>query len=179
MCDKDSAIDDAAMFRQETSDVIPIKTTNRVSFKPPPRQVASHNEIFSDPVVKDIFSAAPIYEDCPDILNFSRSGIQHSVLKHLRQGKMPVEQGLDLHGLTIQQARQELIKFLNDCTYAELRHVVIVHGKGYRSKGNPVIKPMINRWLRVAPNVLAFCSALPKDGGNGAVYVLLGRNKLP
>jgi DNA-nicking Smr family endonuclease len=32
---------------------------------------------------------------------------------------------------------------------------------------------MVNRWLRAVDNVLAFHSAQAKDGGSGAVYVLL------
>jgi len=36
-----------------------------------------------------------------------------------------------------------------------------------------VIKNKVNSWLRQHQDVLAFHSAMPKDGGNGAVYVLL------
>jgi DNA-nicking Smr family endonuclease len=95
------------------------------------------------------------------------------VLKKLRQGKNPVEQTLDLHGLTVSRARAELIAFLGECEATGVRHAIIVHGKGFRSKDKAVIKPMVNRWLRATDNVLAFHSALPKDGGSGAVYVLL------
>lgn len=173
MNDKPEDSDDFDIFRQEMKDVTPIKTGNRVALKKTPRKARQQPDDNGEAVVDDIFSDAPVYEDCPDTLSFSRSGIQHNTLKRLRQGKLPVENVLDLHGLTVQQARKELIDFLNDCLLMELRHVIIVHGKGYRSREKPVIKPMINRWLRVAPTVLAFHSALPEDGGSGAVYVLL------
>jgi len=117
-----------------------------------------------------LMKIAPIYP------GFSASGLQHTTLRRLRQGKMTIEHQLDLHGLNIQQARHALINFLYDCEQRELRHVIIVHGKGYRSKEKPVIKPMINRWLRLTPAVLAFHSALPKDGGSGAVYVLFRKS---
>jgi DNA-nicking Smr family endonuclease len=112
-------------------------------------------------------------EDCPDTLSYNSSGIQNRVMKQLRAGKYPVEHLLDLHGFTVDQARNALIAFLEECRQAQLKSVLIVHGKGFRSKNKPVIKSMVNRWLRATDQVLAFHSALPRDGGSGAVYVLL------
>ena len=175
MADDETETDDFELFREQMAGISPIKPANRVSLKQPPRKAWTGETNFDDTEnsFAGLFSDAPDYEECPDILNFARSGVQHTVLKRLRQGKLPIESVLDLHGLTVQQARAELIDFLHDCELMELRHVIIVHGKGYRSKNKPVIKPMINRWLRVAPGVLAFHTALPEDGGGGAVYVLL------
>ncbi len=166
--------DDESLFQSEMCDVTPLKPDNKVKIKKKPKQPLqkpSHEE--DSYAINDVFSSAEIIEDCPDILSFSRSGLQHKVLKQLRQGKNPIEHALDLHGLTVQQARNELLQFLGECEAAGVRHAIIVHGKGFRSKNKPVIKPMVNRWLRAADNVLAFHSALPKDGGSGAVYVLL------
>ncbi len=167
--------DETGLFRREMQDVTPLKPDNRVGqrkkppvFHPPPGTPPG-----DDDALQDRFSDAPVHTPCPDILQFSRSGIQHSLLKRLRQGRLTIEHRLDLHGLTIAQAREELILFLHECETRNLRHVLIIHGKGFRSKAAPVIKPMIDRWLRVAPPVLAFHSALPADGGSGAVYVLL------
>ncbi len=170
--------DDSDIFRQAMGKVKPIRGSNRVLLKPPPRRVVHQPELPQSTDNGDFFSDAPINEDCPDILSFARSGLQHSILKRLRQGKMPVENSLDLHGLTVQQARTALIHFLRDCDNMAYRHVIIIHGKGYRSKTKPVIKPMLNRWLRLAPGVLAFHSALPEDGGSGALYVMLRKSTL-
>lgn len=165
--------DEDSLFMAEMSGVKPLKPDNKIKLKKPankPLQQAAIDD--ADFAIDDIFSTAELNEDCPDILSFSRSGLQHKVLKKLRQGKQPVEHVLDLHGLTVEQARTELLDFLSECKASGLRHVIIVHGKGYRSKNKAVIKPMLNRWLREVHNVLAFHSAQPKDGGNGAVYVL-------
>ena len=170
-------IDDSDIFRKEMDGVSPLKKPNRVAHRKTPPPVRVEPQQMEAVAIDDIFSDTPIYEDCPDTLSFSRSGLQRATIKRLRQGKLPVEHVLDLHGLTVQQARAELIDFLNDCELMALRHVIIIHGKGYRSKEKPVIKPMINRWLRVAPTVLAFHSAQPEDGGSGAVYVLLKKNR--
>jgi len=114
--------------------------------------------------------------DCDVILRFDRPGIQKTTLKNLRQGKFPVEASLDLHGFTAEQSRNAFIEFMDYCNNSQSKVVCIVHGKGFgSSEKKPVIKPLINKWLKESENVLAFCSAQPKDGGTGAVYVLLKR----
>jgi DNA-nicking Smr family endonuclease len=163
-----------SLFLSEMSDVTPLKPDNKIAIarnqKKPLTQTRQEAE---NHAIEDLFSDAEIIEECPQVLSFSRSGLQHNVLKKLRQGKYPVEYTLDLHGLTVAQARRELSGFLGECEAAGARHVIIIHGKGYRSIDKPVIKPMVNRWLREVSKVLAFHSAQPKDGGSGAVYVLL------
>lgn len=166
-----------SLFHTEMADVSPLKPDNKIKHKKKPTKAfqKSDDEI-EDIAIDDVFSTAEIMDDCPDILSFSRSGLQSKVLKNLRQGKNPIEHSIDLHGLTIQQAKTELLVFLGECQAAGIRHATIVHGKGFSSKNKPVIKPMVNRWLRATENVLAFHSAQPKDGGSGALYVLLKNN---
>ncbi len=178
MSDDSTKNDDESLFLAEMTGVAPLKSDNKTKAIKKPissgRHVTEEDSLFS---IDDVFSTAEITEDCPDILSFSRSGLQHNVLKKLRQGKYPIEHALDLHGLTVEQARKELSAFLGECQAADIRHIIIVHGKGFRSRDKPVIKPMINRWLRAVDNVLAFHSAQPKDGGSGAVYVLLKKQR--
>mgnify|MGYP001818794930 CR=1 FL=1 len=166
--------DEESLFLAEMAGVTPLKPDNKVKIqkkpKKPPRLSDGNDYSYA---IDDVFSTAEISGECPDILSFSRSGLQHNVLKKLRQGKNPIEHALDLHGLTVEQAMRELLEFLGECEAASVRYAIIVHGKGYRSKDKPVIKPMVNRWLRAADNVLAFHSAQPADGGTGAVYILL------
>ncbi len=169
--------EDESLFLSEMADVAPLKPDNRVKQKKKPNKPLTHSAAEAEGyAIDDVFSDAEIIEDCPEILSFSRSGLQHKVLRNLRQGKNTVEQVLDLHGLTVAKARKVLQEFLGECESAGVRHVIIVHGKGFRSKDKPVIKPMVNRWLRAVDQVLAFHSALAKDGGSGAVYVLLKKS---
>ncbi len=173
----DSPDDDEDLFRKEMTGVKPLKSTARYRHQPKPKRirVREHSELV--PMV-DVFSDAPLTEDCPDQLNFSRSGVQPATLKKLRQGKLSIADEIDLHGMTIDDAREYLRAFLAESEAAGARVIRIVHGKGYRSKdGRPLIKGMVNRWLREVPMVLAFHSAVPADGGNGAVYVLLKKLK--
>ena len=109
-----------------------------------------------------------------DSLSYTAPGLQHSVLKKLRRGYFGIDAELDLHGLISTAAQQQLLHFLQHSVNAGYRCVHIVHGKGYRSTGQqPVLKNHINLWLRQHQDVQAFCSASPKDGGAGAVLVLL------
>ena len=109
-----------------------------------------------------------------DALCFRRPGVRTQTLRRLRRGLCPVEDALDLHGLSQPQARDCLAEFIARSRSAGRHCVRVVHGKGYRSGARgPVLKIAVNRWLRHHPGVLAFTSARPLDGGTGAVYVLL------
>lgn len=115
-----------------------------------------------------------------DYLLFSRPGIQQRVLADLQRGAIEVGLEVDLHGLYAEHARQLLADFLAECTRRRIRCARIIHGKGHRSSGNQaVLKQKVNYWLRLYDQVLAFCSTTQRDGGTGAVYVLLRNpNKL-
>jgi DNA-nicking Smr family endonuclease len=109
-----------------------------------------------------------------DSLSYTAPGLQHNVLKKLRKGQFGLDAEIDLHGLNSNDAKRQLLHFLHDCVKNGCRCVHIVHGKGYRSAENhPVLKNNLNLWLRQHKDVQAFCSAPPKDGGTGAVFVLL------
>jgi DNA-nicking Smr family endonuclease len=108
-----------------------------------------------------------------DVLLFYRPGIQQRLFRDLRRGRIKSELELDLHGFTANHARREMERFLGECKRRGVRCTRIIHGKGYGSKGQPVLKQKLNIWLRQHPDVLAFCSATPRDGGTGAAYVLL------
>jgi DNA-nicking Smr family endonuclease len=166
------------LFRQAMRGVTPLKPDNRVRHRPAPRKSPIQRPENADPGLQQRFTESMIDEECPDQLQYERpGGAQKSVLKKLRGGKLAVDSTLDLHGLTVEQARLQLIDFMEECRQFSYRHVIIIHGKGFRSQNRPVIKPMVNRWLRQADEVLAFCSTQPKDGGTGAVYVLLRKTR--
>jgi len=104
-------------------------------------------------------------------------GIDKRLLKKLRAGDYAVQAHLDLHGLTSEEARVEVEKFLIAARKDGRRTVLIIHGRGHGSKeGIPVLKERLKVWLtrgRIGQGVLAFCTARPTDGGAGAAYVLL------
>jgi len=109
-----------------------------------------------------------------EFLFFARSGLQFKAQKQLRQGKIIIDDHLDLHGFTITEARETLLEFISFAQKQQIRCIRLVHGKGYKaSSKKPVLKNKINSWLRQHPDILAFSSAQPKDGGTGALYIIL------
>jgi len=113
-----------------------------------------------------------------EALFFARSGLQTKLIRKLKRGQFPIEAYLDLHQLTVAEAEQALIEFIFNCKQHNLRHVCIIHGKGMHSVDQIAkLKGAVNSWLRELDSILAFCSAQPKDGGAGAVYVLLKRQR--
>ncbi len=109
-----------------------------------------------------------------DVLSYHRPGLRRPVLRKLRRGQYSIAAELDLHGLGSEQACHALAEFIRQASALGSRCVRIIHGKGKRSSNQgPVLKPLVNRWLRRCDEVLAFHSARPVDGGTGAVYVLL------
>lgn len=114
--------------------------------------------------------------DATEKLFFARPSIAPKTLRALRRGSLTIETGLDLHGMNVDQARDALNDFLHHCVQQGFRCVHIIHGKGRLFNNEPpVLKNQVNNWLQQCPDVLAFSSAMPCDGGAGAVYVLLKR----
>jgi DNA-nicking Smr family endonuclease len=167
--------EDRALFRQAAGQVRPVindkaALDERSKPKPYPRKHAPDvQQRLDDRIVHEGESLS-----VEDRMLYYAPGLQKTVLKKLRGGYFGLDAELDLHGLTGEQAKHTLLHFLHRCVEDGLRCVHIIHGKGYRSPDNrPVIKNHLNLWLRQHRDVLAFCSAPPRDGGAGAVYVLL------
>jgi len=113
------------------------------------------------------------------VLAFKRPGIQHGVYKKLRQGRYDIDARLDLHRLSVKQARIDVHSFIQEAMQYGLCTVLILHGKGQRKteqEKTAVLKGYVNRWLQDLEEVQAFHSAQPVHGGTGAVYVLLRKN---
>lgn len=107
-----------------------------------------------------------------EYLLFKQPGIPDKLLRKLKKGQYNVHAILDLHGLTTREAEIELSRFLNECALHNQRVVLLIHGKG-KDPIAPILKNKLNQWLRHYKDVLAFCTALPRHGGKGALYVLL------
>jgi len=169
--------DDKRLFRDAVRDVKRLRTNPRVT-PPKPRPRARFARLDNLEVLQESLTLAPgdLLVETGDELSFRRAGVQDAVLRKLRRGQYRVETELDLHGLTVAQAKVELRDFLLNAQRAGMRCVRIIHGKGLRSgHRGPVLKNTANVLLQRTDAVLAFSSARPVDGGTGAIYVLLGR----
>jgi len=113
-----------------------------------------------------------------DVLHYAAPGVRRSELRRLRRGQIGCQGELDLHGHDVERARAALAAFLAEARERRLRCVRVIHGKGLSrggAGGGAVLKSHLDRWLRLRPEVAAFCSARPAEGGTGALYVLLRR----
>jgi DNA-nicking Smr family endonuclease len=111
------------------------------------------------------------------ILEYRKAGIQHGVYKSLRLGRYEIDARLDLHRLSVEQARQQVYQFIGDCMANDVRCALITHGKGEGRKTPAVIKSHIAHWLPQMDAVLAFYSSQPRHGGAGACYILLKKSE--
>jgi len=166
--------DEINLFMESMGKVKPIKSDKYHSMPPKPKPYPKPKEaLISDKLTLSQTDQVHTVQ-AEDQLSYTADGLQKNVLKKMRKGYYGLDAELDLHGLTSQQAKHELIKFLHFCEQDGCRCVRIIHGKGYRSENNlPVLKNDMNLWLRQHQEVQAFCSTSQKDGGAGAVFVLL------
>lgn len=160
-----------AGVRKLTQDRI---TPFRPRIRPIPKQALRETDAIAAEMLT--FTSDDIDVGTGEELLFLRSGVTKEVLRRIRRGQIAIEGELDLHGLTVDQARLAFAGFLQEAYFQGKRCLRIIHGKGLRSEARlPVLKGCVNSWLRQKGEVLAFCSARPEDGGTGAVYVLLKR----
>jgi DNA-nicking Smr family endonuclease len=117
--------------------------------------------------------AAQVADACEHSRALCRDGLPRKTLRLLGGAQYPVADSFDLHGLTEKQASKALSRFLADSLRDRLRCVRVVHGKGLRSPGPAVLRLMSWQLLWQHPAVLALKPCTPKDGGSGAVLVML------
>jgi DNA-nicking Smr family endonuclease len=177
--------DEIELFRASMSDVTPLPLAGKVVHERPlPRPVATQRLLDDRKTLKDSLSDHLPWDaatETGDELVYARDGIGMQTLRKLRRGHWVTQAELDLHGLTVAEAREWLVDFLSLCLRRGLRCVRIIHGKGLRSpKREPVLKHKVARWLMQRDEILGFCQARPVDGGSGAIMVLLkGVSKKP
>ena len=105
----------------------------------------------------------------------------------MKRGKLVPEARIDLHGMTIDQAHPELIRFILTAQTRGLRLVLVITGKGMREdphdpmpRRRGVLKTQVPQWLRLppaAPAVLQVSEAHNRHGGSGAYYVYLRKRR--
>ena len=106
--------------------------------------------------------------------SFAKSGVNHHSFKALKNTRH-VDDCLDLHGYTIDEARSLLFEFLKTAQESGARRVLVIHGIGRSSEnGFGVLRANTFAWLFQAENVLAYHNPAPLPlGSTGATVVLL------
>ena len=178
--ENDSNPDDTDLFRQAVAGSRPLRIDKIHPYRQrlaarPKQRLADEQAVLAESLDPLSFETEI---DLDDEMAHSRPGVQKRVMDKLRRGQYRIEAELDLHRMTSEQAYEALSQFIGFCQAQHKRCVRVIHGKGLGSANNtPVLKHKVNHWLRRWDNILAFCPARRCDGGTGAVYVLLRRNR--
>lgn len=175
--------DDAALWRSITDSVKPLKDRNsarrftpeaKAKPKPAPRlksEMKSHGAFSAPPAQPAASRRAPP----PDLSIGAAPGLDKRTAGKLKRGKLPIEARFDLHGHTQQTGERALKSFIARSYERELRCVLVITGKG-----SGVLQAAAPRWLNQADirsKIVSIQHAQPRDGGTGALYVLLKRKR--
>lgn len=172
---------DLSSFRDAMQDVTPLAPDDH-HLEPPKQQQPSLAQLARRQAAceqpSDDNPLSPPQELAPcdphDIAGHRKNGVQEGVYRKLRLGKYAPQASIDLHRLTLKEARQRLDSFLKQAHGQQLRTLLVNHGKGEKA----LLKSHTWFWLDQHPLVLAWHSAIPRQGGAGATYVLIRKSSL-
>lgn len=186
--DKSSnAKSDRQLFLDAVRDVTPIPKANRSvpAKRPGIKNRRSPDEDTCEPYQKlerlVAYGEGFVISQTPEYMEGTGHGVPVGITQHLHQGRFSIQDHIDLHGMDAAAALDALERFLQRATSDGLRGLLVIHGRGLSSPGEPVLKTKLrqllasNRWQKW---VLAFTSARSCDGGTGATYVLLRKKPL-
>jgi len=106
--------------------------------------------------------------------------IDRRTAERLRRGQIAIEASVDLHGLTQDEAFLAIQSFLAESLAAGRRCVLVITGKGTARDGGGVLRSAVPRWLTEGAyreHLIGIAVAYPQHGGEGALYVLLRRQR--
>ena len=178
-------LDDEAILQQALAGVRPLNGAGRVRMPLEPR--LGHTIIDEDAEViaqlSDLVSGQAPFDisETDEYVEGRRVGLDPRLVSQLRRGEFAVQAHLDLHGMVQSDAKLALKDFIITSVRKGLRTVLVVHGRGLGSPGGrAILKHACAAWLShgaIGAHVLAFTSARLADGGAGATYVMLRRDR--
>ncbi|MGB5984328.1 MAG: Smr/MutS family protein [Desulfobacterales bacterium] len=174
------------LFQHAMRDVVPLRQnrTARIALPPcVPQRLASLEENEGAQALTALVREGKnfIVEFTSEYIEGRGYRVPPEITRQLHQGRFAVQDHLDLHGHSAASAQAQLHSFFKEALRSGKNTLLIVHGRGHGSAGKPVLKAMVQNWLRRGPfrkHMVAYTSARPCDGGTGATYVLLRRRPL-
>jgi DNA-nicking Smr family endonuclease len=175
---------DARLWEALTREVKPL--TGR---ELPPQAAPKKHEPAAAPKPKPPPPSSPLPRvpvPLPTAAKATAPGIDKASATRLKRGQMAIDARLDLHGMTQDEAHRVLEAFVASRYAADRRNLLIITGKGFNPAAREpdaaagVLRRMVPRWLNELPTrrkVLTWHAAQPKDGGDGALYVLLRKRR--
>jgi len=178
--------DDEELWADFTRDIAPIKREKPAA---PAQKTRKPKKLAPQSKPQALQSELTVRPDIPKApAQPHGAGLDRRSAEKLRKGQMPIDARLDLHGMTQDRAHHALDDFIKRTHGAGHRCVLVITGKGksgkradeYWSGGDGVLKQKVPQWLGAAPlssMILKTQIARPKDGGDGALYILLRRRR--
>ncbi len=170
---------DADAFREATAGASALETKPRrisAAAHVVARTFGARNDVRFDPTADEHFDIR--FSDL--FIRGRAAGVSRETITKLERGEFAVRSHVDLHGLAFDDAKDVVDRFLSDRQKRGDRCVLVITGKGRNSPRQiAVLRERIPEWLARGPSarrVLAFVTARPCDGGEGALYVLLRRH---
>ncbi|MGA2330521.1 MAG: Smr/MutS family protein [Syntrophales bacterium] len=117
-----------------------------------------------------------VISDTPEYIEGTGYDVHPEFAGRLHRGDFSIQAHVDFHGQSVAEAKKTFEEFLNGAVKLGKRAVLIIHGRGLSSPGEPLLKNNVHEWLTRGhwrKWVIAFSSAQSYDGGAGATYVLL------
>jgi len=119
--------------------------------------------------------------DTPEYVEGTGYNVPPEVARRLHRGNYSIQAHLDLHRLSAHDAKKVFERFLRWAVITGKTGVLIIHGRGFSSPSEPILKNKLVEWLSRGPWrkwVIAYSSARPCDGGAGATYILLRKRPI-
>jgi DNA-nicking Smr family endonuclease len=184
---------DLSLWKKFTEDIVPFKKnpylkTKKNLEKSPKKQEVNKKTPPEKVIYKTILPETSRI-DQPHQLD-------RKTAQNLKKGKIKIEARLDLHGMNKSEAYSQLLGFITRSQKENKRCVLVITGKGrdrtkfslekedrdplYNTPEKGVLRKMVPIWLSESPLsdiVLQHTPSKPKDGGEGALYVYLKRNR--
>ncbi len=101
-------------------------------------------------------------------LKFVTDSVDKDIVKQLKLGLIPPDIELDLHGFTVQEAKNELIAALFEAKKRSYPCINVITGHG-----NGVLKQKMPHYLAQHPDVAAFIQAPKQYSGKAGLLVLV------
>lgn len=171
--------DGDAAFSEAMKDVKTIDRLKRRRIeKRRPKQLKHHNEDDAKRILEKTVTGDNPFNvtNMPEYMEGHIEGINPVVMEKLRNGEFAIQKILDLHGCTLNEAKERFELFVREIIREGLNCVKVIHGRGLKSKSAPLLKENLKKWVVKAMHrkwVMAFSSATMPDGGPGATYILL------
>ncbi|MBN1381496.1 MAG: Smr/MutS family protein [Deltaproteobacteria bacterium] len=168
-------------FQEAMKDVRPIVNDKYVKGK----AAAGPPESFINETEKDVMAQLEnlvnsgegfIISNTPEYMEGTGHDIPPELAERLHRGDFSIQGHIDLHGMGVAEAKDAFETFLREAVSSGKRAVLVIHGRGLSSPGEPVLKNKVSEWLTRGhwrKWIIAYTSAQSHDGGTGATYILL------